>query len=245
MTRLFALAAVAALGAPALADGPPIAVVSGGIVSADQKTVFLPSKEGGIEAVELATGKLLWSTKGAGRLAGASDKAVVAWAADAKKLNAFRVTALDAATGKVIGTSDPIPMPEWARVQSGDGFHFRAAAKVEDGAAVVAWEAGAYYAGGARPTPEIEAAARRSEGGLANVDFATGKVTPANGKPKEDAFQPVATKVGEYEFRLTEQGPELKPGAVQRTKVTLTVVRDKKELWKRELAGNPWFLPRP
>ena len=251
MTRLLALATVALIGAPLFAADPkPTSVVGVGIVSADQKTVFLPSKEGGIEAVDLATGKVLWVTKGAGKLAGASDKVVVAWAADAKKGNAFRVTAIDTTTGKVVGTSDPISMPDWAATTNGDGYRFRAATKVDGDEAVVVWEAGTYYAGGAAPTDEILAAAKKDASGLAKVDFKTGKVAPANGKPKDDDFKvgPAGgggNKVGTYEFQITEEIPGFRPGAPMVTKVTFTVTQDKREVWKRELAGNPWLPPRP
>lgn len=249
MTRSLALAALALLGAPALAaDTKPTPLVSGGIVSADRRAVFLPSKEGGIEAVDLATGKLLWSTKGAGRLAGASDTVVVAWAADAKRPGSFRVTALDAATGRVTGTSDPIPMPDWARTQNGDGYRFCTAAQVRDGGAVVAWRAGTYYAGGAAPPPEVLAAAARDASGLAQVHFATGKVAPAAGKPKDDDFKVgpgggATNQAGDYTFQASEELP--KPGAPPVTKVTLSVLRGKTELWTREVAGNPWLPPRP
>ena len=52
-------------------------------------------------------------------------------------------------------------------------------------------------------------------------------------------------KVGEYEFQTTEMTPRLKPGVPMVTTVTLKVLKGKTELWKRELAGNPWSPPPP
>src|SRR5262245_25785318 len=116
MKRLLALAAlvVAAPLHAADAPAPGVPVVGVGIISGDQKTVFLPAKDGGIEAVDLARGLVLWTNKDANKLAGASDKLVFAWSGVEKKGNEFRVIALDAETGKTVGKSDPISMPDWA-----------------------------------------------------------------------------------------------------------------------------------
>ncbi len=241
-----ALFAVPLHAAEPATTGTP--VVGVGIVSADHKWVFVPAKDGGIEALDLATGKPGWTNKDASQLAGASDKVVLAWLAD--KGNAFRVVAIDAATGKTIGKSDSVKLPDWATTAKTWGRTFRTAAKADGEGAIVYWNAGAFYSGGAAPPPEVEAAARKNESGMAKIDFKTGKVVPANGKPKDTdfAFGPGAggtNKVGDYEFQMTEEIPGFKPGAPRLTKVTLTMVKDKKELWKRELAGNPWSPPPP
>ncbi len=251
MTRLLALTATAFLATPLCAADPkPTPILGIGVVSADQKFVFLPAKEGGIEAVDLATGKAVWTNKDANKLAGTYDGGVLAWVADSKKSNTFRIVAVSTPIGKTAGTSDPIVLPDWATTAKTHGRTFRTAAKADAGTAVVAWQAGAFYAGGARPTPEIEAAARKNESGTVTVDLRTGKVVPTKDKPKDDDFKVgpaggFGNKVGAYEFQMTEELPGFKPGTAMVTKVTFTVTRDKKELWKRELAGNPWMPPPP
>ena len=253
MKKLLTLAALLAPAPLSAADDRPVAgtpVAGVGVVSADQKAVFLPAKGGGIEAVELASGKVLWTNKDAGKLAGASEKTVVAWAGDGKKPNAFRVVAVDAATGKTVGKSDAILLPDWASTAPTYGRSFRTAARADGDGILVFWNANAFYAGGARPTPEIEEAARKNESGMVKVDPKTGKATPANGKPKDDDFKtgPAGggvNKLGDYEFQAEEQIPEFKPGAPMVTKVTFTVLKDGKEVWKRELAGNPFLPPLP
>jgi hypothetical protein len=251
MSQFFSLTTLAFLAALLCAADPPRAtpILGIGIVSADQKLVFLPAKEGGIEAVDLATGKIAWTNKDAARLAGASDELVLAWVGDPKKPNTFRVVAMDAVSGKTVGKSDPIVLSDWAVTEGAYGRSFRTAAKVDGTGAVVVWEAGVFYAGGAAPSPKVEAAARKNESGMATVDFKSGKVTPAKGTPKEDDFKagPAGggtNKVGPYEFQVTEEMPGFGSGAARVTKVTLVVAQDKKELWKRELAGNPWLPPR-
>lgn len=252
MKRLLTLAAllVAAPLHAADAPAPGVPVAGIGVVSGDQKTVFLPAKDGGIEAIDLATGKILWTNKDASKLAGASDKLVLAWTGNEKKANEFRVVTLDAETGKTVGKSDPIAMPDWAVTGKTHGRTFRTAAKADGESVTVVWQAGAFYAGGAAPTPEILAAAKKDASGIAKFDLKTGKVTPANGKPKDDDFKAgpaggFTNKIGGYEFRSVEEFPGFKPGAPMVTKVTFTVLKDNKEVWKRELAGNPWSPPPP
>ena len=250
MTRFLSLAAVALAAAPLGAADAPTPVLGIGIVSADHKAVFLPAKGGGVEAIDLATGNVLWTNTDAAKLAGASDKTVFAWADDAKAANAFRVVAIDAATGKTSGKSDPITLPDWATTATGHGHTFRTAVKPDAGGATVAWEARAFYFGGAAPTQEILDAAKKDAGGLAKVDFKTGKVTPANGKPKAEDFTAgpagaFGNTAGDYQFQMSEQLPGFKPGAAMVTTVTFTALKGKNELWKRELAGNPWSPPPP
>ncbi len=252
MKQLLAIAALF-VAVPLYAADPPKAgtpVVGAGVVSVDQKAVFLPAKAGGIEAVELATGKLLWANKDAAKLAGASDKLVLTWDGDPKKGNTFRVVAVDAESGKTVGKSDAVALPDWATTAKTWGRTFRTAARADGESVIVAWQAGAFYSGGARPSPEIEAAARKNESGLAKFDLKTGKVTPANGKPKDTDFAPGpasggTNKLGDLTFEMNEELPGFKPGAPMLTKVTFKVVKGGKELWARELAGNPWSPPPP
>lgn len=251
MTRFLAVAIlfialpVHAADAPA----PGIPVVGVGVTSADQKTVFLPGKDG-IEAVDLASGRSLWTNKAANRLAGVSDKLVLAWLGDDKKPNAFRVVVLNAETGEPVCKSDPIEMPDWARTAKVGGRSFRTAATADGGRVVVVWEARAFYYGGARPTPQIEAAARKHDSGQVKIDLKSGKVTVEEQKPKEDSFKlgpsgGFNNKLGDYEFQTREEIPKFKPGMANVTKVTFTVVKEGKTVWTRELIGNPWSPPPP
>jgi hypothetical protein len=253
MTRMLAVAALVATSASAYADDKPnngVPIVGVGVVSVDQKMVFLPAKGGGVEAVDLASGKVLWLNKEASKLAGASDKLVFALVADEKKPHTFRVVAFDIATGKTLGKSDVIAMSDWATTAKVGGRSFRVAAKAEGEGAVVAWQARAFYYGGAAPTPQILEAAKKEESALVTVDFKTGKLTRTTAKPKDADFDAGTggkfnNKLGDYEFQVEEQIPGFQPGASTVTKVTFKVLKGGKELWTRELAGNPWSPPPP
>jgi hypothetical protein len=215
-------------------------------VSPDNKMVFVSAKGGGIEAIDLAFGKIIWSNKTANKVAAASNKMAFGWMADEKKPNVFRVLALDAMIGRELGKSDPIEMPDWATTAKTHGRTFWVGARDDGDLAIVAWEAGAFYAGGAAPTPEILAAAKKDAAAVVWVKFDTGKVTPLKDKKKEDYFKaPKPGDNGGYELSVDEQLPDPKPGAEKVTKVTLTVKKDGRQLWSRELAGNPWNPPPP
>jgi hypothetical protein len=239
---LFLLAAV-------LAAEPPASPFIGGgaVVSPDAKVVFAPAKVGGVEALDVATGKIVWGNKDAKQIAGASGKVVVAWVAEEKKPNAFRAVLIDATEGKTLAKSDPIALPDWATTEKVGGRSFRIAARAEgDGDKVtVAWQANAFYFGGAAPTEEILAAARKEAVGVVSIDPASGKIAKLDRKPKAEEFGAFTNKAGDYEFRVTEMIPGFKPGAPMVTQVKLAVLKGKTELWTRELAGNPWSPPPP
>ena len=219
-------------------------------MSPDAKVIFAPAKSGGIEALDVATGKVLWTNTDAKKLAGASSGLVVAWLGDEKKANVLRVVVIEANTGKTVTKSDAIELPEWASAEKEWGRTFRIASRPDAVPITVVWQANAFYSGGARPTPEIEAAARKEAVGVFKVEPKDGKVEVVNRKPFADEFKVspdggIDPKIGEYEFQATEMTPRLKPGAPMVTTVTLKVLKGKSELWKRELAGNPWSPPPP
>ncbi len=240
---LLLLAAV--LAAP---DDPKPAAVTmiggGALVSPDAKLVFFPAKDGGIEAVDIANNKTLWTNKDANKLAGGSDKFVFAWTAETKPLG-LRLVTIDAANGKTVFKSDTIPLPDWASTSNGLGRTFRTAARADGDGVLVVWQANAFYAGGARPTPEIEKAARKEATGVVSIDPKTGKVAALDRKPKAEELGKMSGNAGDYEFRVTETLPGKLMGFPNTTTVTMTVLKGKDELWKRELAGNPWFPPPP
>ena len=229
--------------APEAAGAIPIA--GSALVLADAKRLFAPAKAGGIEALDVVTGKEVWTNADAKRLAGASDKIVLAWVSDEKKSRSFQIVAIDAANGKTVSKSDPIEMPEWATTVPTWGRTFRIAARSDGETAIVVWQANAFYSGGARPTPEIEEAARKEVVGVVSINLKTGKTSAIDRKPKPEEFGGLSAKVADYEFQIVEMTPKFKPGGSMLTSVTLTVSKDKTELWKRELAGNPWSPPPP
>ncbi|MCE9568326.1 MAG: hypothetical protein K8U57_40515 [Planctomycetes bacterium] len=239
MSLLLLTAMLAAEPAPTL-----VWVGNDTIAAPDGKLLFTRGKDG-VEAIDLSSGKLLWVNKAATRLAGVAGRTVIGWTADEKKPNTFSVVAMDSTTGKTLFKSDAIAMPDWANTAKEHGFSFRTAARSDGTQIVVVWQANTFYAGGARPTPEIEKAARREAVGSVVIDPTTGKMTVEDRKPKDSEFGAFNNKVGDLEFQIEEQIPAFKPGVPMVTKVTLTVLKDGKAIWTRDLGGNPWSPPRP
>ncbi len=254
MLRSFALLTLLAPAPLFAADdaakaGTPVAGV--GIVSPDAKLVFVPAKGGGIEALDVATGKPVWKSTDAPKLAGADANRVYGWVPNAKKANEFTVVAIDAATGKTLGKAGPILLPEWVVTEKAYGRTFLTAVRADGDGAIVAWTASAFYAGGARPTPQMEAAARKEDGRLVKLDFATGKVTPMKEKlqladlkyaPAGSTSLSVAGLTLEAKEDPNDFGP---PREGRHTIVTLSAQRNNRLVWSREIAGNPHLPPLP
>jgi hypothetical protein len=210
MARL--LAAVALLVAAMSARAADYAV------SPDHALVYVAAKGGGIDAVDLAYGKVIWTNKTGGQVVGASNKLAFAWAADEKKANVFRLVGLEAKIGRAVLTSDPIEMPEWATTEKGAGRTFAVQARDDGDLAIVAYAV---------------SADDKKDAAVVWVKLDTGKVTPLKGKKKEDFFKP-AEKPGEF-------GPyalAVEPAAKGADKgPTLVVKKDGRQLWTREIGG--------
>src|SRR5262249_33646436 len=160
---------------PAEPAGPAFRTLPWGIADGAGKLGWLTNDRGQVEAVDLATGKVKWTSTEKGKpLALVKDKVAIQ-AAAAKKANAVRVVFLDA-KGKTAKEPDAIPFPDWVSVGTTHGRSFASAAWVDGDNLYLRWAARAWYAGGAKPTPAIEKAARKNADGVAKIVVDTGKV---------------------------------------------------------------------
>lgn len=243
----FALAVGVVLAAAAASPAdPPVSsaaqsVAEVGVISPDGKFVFVAGKAG-LEAIDAATGKTLWTAEGPARPLLVAGDLLVAWTPDGAK---FALAGLDAATGKKRFAGKSRETAEWAAVEGGGGKSFAiTAAKTADGVRV-AWVARSMYFGGAAPTPEIEEAARKRAAGILMVDPKTGEISAVKGDPKDEEFggseKTVAAALG-WEFGVEEQLPARGFG---KTKRTLTAKKGGKDVWSRELAGKDFAPPPP
>lgn len=172
------LFALPLLAAPVPEAGPGGKPLPGGVADPAGKVGFVTGADGGLDAIDLATGKKLWASNLATKAVAADGKRVVALAG---KANELRVVTLDAADGKKLAESETLKLPQWAVVRLGvvasdAGRAFAVTTRLEKDALLVRWQANAWYWGGARPTPEIEQAARKSADGVARFDLASGKI---------------------------------------------------------------------
>lgn len=186
-TILLLAPAVFAAPAPAPTDKVIAPVrLPAGVASPDGKVGFLTGAKGTVEAVDLEKGELLWQTKEQGRPLVAFDHFLAVQVKPEGKANSVRVLVLDVKDkGKTVLESEAVVFPEWVSVVVTYGRSFSSQASVHKGELLLRWKANAFYAGGARPTEEIERAARKEASGVARIDLKTGKVTMADKAPVE------------------------------------------------------------
>jgi hypothetical protein len=177
MAGVFFLAApLLAAPVPVRPPGPPSWSMPWGVVDGAGRVGFATNEKGGIDAFNLATGKALWSSSEATKPLAVHDGRLLAQAPEKGKANAVRIVALDVKSGKRLSRSDAVTFPDWVSVDLSYGRSFQSEGRVEQGALWLGWAARGWYAGGARPTPDVERRARKSAEGVARINLGTGKV---------------------------------------------------------------------
>jgi hypothetical protein len=179
MRRTSAILVVALTMSPALAgDGPPGGNFPGGVFDPKTKTLYAQVPGGGMEAIDVTNGKVLWKHDAFSLPLALADGRLIVQSPEKDKANAVRIHVYDSkAPGEEVLKSDPVEFPDWVNVGTAHGRSFTSrVAGVAGGKLLLVWQARAWYAGGARPTPEIEKAARKQAEGTAEVDLKSGKV---------------------------------------------------------------------
>jgi hypothetical protein len=221
----------------------------GGVFDPAREVGYVPNPAGGIDALDLATGQLLWTREAVpGPLLATADR-LYAQAPVKERANQVRVLALDTTQkGKVVRESEPITFPEWVMVGVAYGRSFRSTACLEQETLYLVWEARAWYAGGAAPPPEVERAARKEASGVAHIDLKSGRVEMLTGNqvpqgiPLQIPAEPATVKVNGRVYTLVDR-PGNKPGQpFQRERLLRAEDASGQVLWKRPIAA-PVFLP--
>jgi len=219
----------------------------GGVADPADKVGFFPNTTGGIDALDLATGKLLWSSKSANRPLAASENRLFAQVGHAGEV---RVVALDVSKdGKLALESDPIKLADWVSVRTAYGRSFASNARVEGDALLLSWEANAFYAGGARPPPEIEKAARKEASGFVRVDLKTGKIAALN---KDQALKqfPIRTdstspKAGLLTLNIKDEPGNNPKNRFEKRRTLQAFNAAKEVVWEHAIEAPIFLIPRP
>lgn len=149
-----------------------------GVADPQGRAGYLANTAGGIDAVDLQAGTLLWSSDAGARPLLAFDDRLAAIAAVKSPRNAFRVVMLDSRSGRVLLTADPFELPEWVTAGAGGGS-LRIRAELRGETLRVTWSAQARYRGGANPPPHVLRQASKDAAGAVRIDLRTGRVEPA------------------------------------------------------------------
>lgn len=165
-------------------------VLPQGLADPTGRIGYFASASGGIEAIDLATGKVLWQTHEAQRPLLLDGDHLLAQAGT--KRNRLRILRLDVKRdGECDFESDPIVFPAWVVTGEAHGHSFAAQWHQDKHQLVLDWQARAWYTGKTRPTPEEKSAARKRAGGIARIDLRTGQieVQPTLGEPAAPAAE--------------------------------------------------------
>jgi hypothetical protein len=192
-----------------------------GIADPAGRIGYFASAADGIEAIDLASGKVLWQTHEAQRPLLLDGDHLLAQAGT--KRNRLRILRLDVKrNGECDFESDPLVLPAWVVTGEAHGHSFAAHWRLEKHLLVLDWEASAWYTGKTRPTPEQIQAASKHSRGIAHIDLRTGQIeiSPA-------ALAPPSPKVVE-----AKAGEPLQPPLPEQL--------EKKELRWQKLIGQHW-----
>jgi hypothetical protein len=154
-------------------------VVPGGVDDAAGHTAFVQGPRGGIDAVDVASGRILWADAAPQRpLALAGDRLLVEVQTNADVRLAVRPAHAGA---RPLAVSDPLPFPSWLARAGARGRRFESAAEPIGRERVrYRWSARAEPTGGMHPAQSEEAPAPRVVAGELTVDLATAKWTVAS-----------------------------------------------------------------
>jgi hypothetical protein len=226
------------------------ALPGNGVTDSGGKTGFFPNASGGIDALNLATGKVLWSSKEANLPLIVTPRHL--FALEGSK-NQLRVIKID--TGKKPGqrlfASPLIPLPNWASVDTAYGRSFRSSVRSDGNGLFLIWEARAFYAGGAAPPPDLVARETKYQNGVERIDINTGKIESLNVKKiAAGKFFPMSEvvakpKLGSLTLLVKERSIDNTTNPVVRRRSLQAVNAAKQIVWQRDIAPQLELPPLP
>jgi hypothetical protein len=194
-------------------DAFSVQAIPGGVVDAAGKTGYVVNADRQLDAVDLESGKTLWTFKQECRPLAAVGDRVLVQAVEPTKPNTARVLLLDA-EGKKVKESDSLVFPDWVipgPTVRWSGRSFTSQPRIEKGELWLKWQAHAHYAGGAAPTPEILKASKKDADGVARVNLESGKVEmlPADKAPPPPEGPKVSDELKKAAARDVLNGSEM------------------------------------
>jgi hypothetical protein len=175
-----------------------------GIADPEGRTGFFASASGGIEALDLATGKVLWQTHEAQLPLLLDGHRLLAQAGI--KRNRLRILGLDCKNhGECDLESDPVVFPAWVVTGQADGHSFAPHWRLDKHHLVLDWQARAWHAGKEHPAPEEKQTAYKHANGVVRIDLRTGQIEslprPNLGQRKEELTPSLPEKLQEKALR--------------------------------------------
>ncbi len=153
----------------------PFEMLRGVIVDPGSERLYLMNPQGGIDALELASGKLLWTASAAGRPLAAFDDRLAAQAEPARGSRSLPIALLSTKDGGRIDPSIAVPMPAGVMPPSIDnrlGFESSVDARAEQDGLLIWWAVTSRQISGL-PRP----ASVRNDSGAALISLRTYRAT--------------------------------------------------------------------
>ncbi len=178
-------------------EGPvlaPFEFRSGVVVNPVRRIAYLMRPGGGIEAVDLSSGRLVWFSDAAARPLLLRDERLLAQVEPTERGNVVRLTVLSATEGKPVLPVEEMALPEGvsSSVEDGPGTSFRLSGLSEGPAALISWEYSRQYVGGRAPGPEDKARERQASGTF-RIDLRTGHAELGGSSTREGRTRPQST----------------------------------------------------
>jgi hypothetical protein len=148
-----------------------------GLADPHGKFAYVVGPQGLIYRLDLKTGKNQAYTKDPGTPLAIQDEMLIGWAPSQGTSNAVRLFAV-VQDGDVLDLvwEQALALPTWVEVGSLEPDRFSLEAEILDEELVVTWQARSRYAGGAPPSPEVEAAETRDASRIVYINPKTGTV---------------------------------------------------------------------
>jgi hypothetical protein len=219
-----------------------------GVATPSGNGLILPSVDrAGLKCLDPDSGKTLWESKLANKVLLATDERVFAQGPVKGKANQVKIVILNAKTGEEVKSSEPIVFPDWVVTETAGGKTFTSMATLEDGKLVYKWQAGSFYWGGARPTPEIEEAARKNAEGTFNInpDKATFEEVKGALRKPIAVQHPQKVTIGKRTYDIVDRASQQKGPFFQQDRFFRSLDPQGKSLWEVQIAAPVFIIPPP
>lgn len=147
---------------------------AGVIVNSNQSTVYLMNLQCGIDAVDLSSGKVLWSTTKAAKPLLLHGHLLVAQAESAAPSHLLRIVVLNTRDAGELLLEASVQLPEDVQVaiEDGLGTTFRTSARLHENDVIVSWRFSKQRISGPPPGPDAKV---RVATGAVRIDLQTGR----------------------------------------------------------------------
>ncbi len=217
-----------------------------GVADPMGKTGFFPNTSGGIDALNLATGKVLWSSKEANLPLITTPSYLFALKGNGNQLRVIKINTRK--QGQRLFESPLIPLPDWASVQKTYGRSFRSSVRSDNNGLFLIWEAKSFYAGGAPPVPEVIASTNKYQNGVERIDGETGTIESLDAKQiSAGKFFPISAvgdnaKLGALTLMVEDTAANHPTNPLERRRILKAVNEAKQVIWQHDIAP-PIELP--